>query len=601
VIVIPPALGHIALVGKVNTPAIYELRSPGETLADILEVAGGLPVVADPRRAMLERIQPDQNQPRSVLDLALDERGLKTPLKNGDLITVQSVLPEMANAVTLRGSVAQPMRMAWKEGMRVRDVIPNKQILISRDSVRRQNEALFDMAQRERTQRERETPPEDLLPDAELERRTQRAGRLSGKGAWGLQDQSGHVGSTPPSAIGIVAPSILSAGPAQGSAPSASVAGGSTANVSPSTVDAARQSSSSSTSTSTSTSPTASGAPFIQPPSLVDTVGHLLDEINWDYAVIERVGRDDLSVKLLPFNLGQVLADAKHPDNLLLQPGDIVTVFSANDIRLPLDKRRILVRVEGEVVSPGIYQASPGETLPQLIQKAGGLTRNAYLYGSSLYREEVRRSQIDNQAKLLRRLEAESAQQLSVLSQSVGASSDAAVMQARITAAQQAQRQAIERVRSIRPEGRIALGLEPVLESRALKLPDLKLQNGDRLLVPSKPDFVYVYGAVNTESSLIFRTGQTVGDYLKQSGMSSGADRNNVILMRADGSAATSEVGWFSRSILSAQVMPGDAIVVPDKIDLEAPWSAIVRNTKDITQIFYQLGLGAAAIKTLRN
>lgn len=330
-------------------------------------------------------------------------------------------------------------------------------------------------------------------------------------------------------------------------------------------------------------------------------MGHLLDEINWDYAVIERVGRDDLSVKLLPFNLGQVLADAKHPDNLLLQPGDIVTVFSANDIRLPLDKRRILVRVEGEVVSPGIYQASPGETLPQLIQKAGGLTRNAYLYGSSLYREEVRRSQIDNQAKLLRRLEAESAQQLSVLSQSVGASSDAAVMQARITAAQQAQRQAIERVRSIRPEGRIALGLEPVLESRALKLPDLKLQNGDRLLVPSKPDFVYVYGAVNTESSLIFRTGQTVGDYLKQSGMSSGADRNNVILMRADGSAATSEVGWFSRSILSAQVMPGDAIVVPDKIDLEAPWSAIVRNTKDITQIFYQLGLGAAAIKTLRN
>jgi hypothetical protein len=47
--------------------------------------------------------------------------------------------------------------------------------------------------------------------------------------------------------------------------------------------------------------------------------------------------------------------------------------------------------------------------------------------------------------------------------------------------------------------------------------------------------------------------------------------------------------------------MPGDAIVVPDKIDLEATWSAVVRNTRDFTQIFYQLGLGAAAIKVLKN
>jgi protein involved in polysaccharide export with SLBB domain len=419
---------------------------------------------------------------------------------------------------------------------------------------------------------------------------------LSGKGGWGLQDQSSQVGSGSSGLTGLsqvaTPATTLSNAPAQETLAAAGAA--------------------SNGATSGSSGPTQPGPklPSMTTPqssanslgaTLVDTVGQLYDEINWDYAVIERVNRDDLSVKLIPFNLGQVLNDSKHPDNVLLQAGDIVTIFSANDIRLPLEKRRILVRIEGEVTSPGIYQANPGETLPQLIRKAGGLTRNAYVYGSSLYREEVKRSQIENQAKLLRRLESESAQQLSVLSQSVGASSDAAVMQARITAAQQAQRQALERVRSIRPEGRIALGLQPALDNQGVKLPDLKLQNGDRLLVPSRPDFIYVYGAVNTESSLIFREGMTVGDYLRQSGMSSGADRNNVILMRADGSALTSDAGWFSRSVLGTQVMPGDAIVVPDKIDLEAPWSAIVRNTKDITQIFYQLGLGAAAIKTLRN
>ena len=76
-------------------------------------------------------------------------------------------------------------------------------------------------------------------------------------------------------------------------------------------------------------------------------------------------------------------------------------------------------------------------------------------------------------------------------------------------------------------------------------------------------------------------------------------DKENVILVRADGSSLTGG-GWLN-SVLTTKVMPGDSILVPDKVDLEATWSSVVRNTKDLTQIFYQLGLGAAAIKTLKN
>ncbi len=577
VIVIPPALGHVALVGKVNNPAVYEVRRAGETLAEILEVAGGLPVVADPRRVSLERLQPEQSQPRRVLDFALDAAGLKTPLQTGDLLTVQSVLPELANSVTLRGNVAQPTRLAWRQGMRVRDLIPSKEALISRDSVRRQNEALFDTAQVVRAQREREAIPEDLQADADLERRLQRTQRLAGRGAWGLQDPNGQG-----TALG-VASGLLSTPGATGAQPGAAGAQTGASGAQPGVQQWAL------------------GAQPVQGLALVDRVGQLFDEINWEYALIERIRREDLSVQLIPFNLGRVMVDANHPDNQLLQAGDIVTVFSAQDIRVPLEKRRIMVRIEGEVASPGIYQARPDETLPELIQKAGGLTRNAYLYGSAFYREEVRKSQIDNQARLLRRLEAESATALATLSQSTGASSDANLMQARVAAAQQAQRQAIERVRSLRPEGRIALGLEPVLDTQDLKLPGLRLQNGDRLYVPAQPDFVYLFGSVNTESSLIYKPGMLVSDYLKMAGMGGSADRNNVVLVRADGSAASSDSGWFGRTILSVPVMPGDAIVVPDKIDLEATWSTVVRNARDLTQIFYQLGLGAAAIRTLRN
>jgi len=252
------------------------------------------------------------------------------------------------------------------------------------------------------------------------------------------------------------------------------------------------------------------------------------------------------------------------------------------------------------VAQPGIYQAKPGESLSSVLQRAGGLTHDAYLFGSGLYRDDVRKNQIENLQKLMRRLETESSAQIAQLSQSLGASSDANLAQTRVLAAQNAQRQALERLRGIRPEGRIALGLEPDLYNYINKLPEIRVQNGDRLVIPSRPDFVYIYGAVNTESALIYRPGQTVADYLKLAGVGVAADRSAVIVVRADGSAFTTDPSaWFSASVSNLKLMPGDSIVVPDKVDMESTWSSAIRNTKDITQIFYQLGLGAAGLKAL--
>ncbi|PQA81824.1 polysaccharide export protein [Limnohabitans sp. TS-CS-82] len=532
VIFIPPATGHIALVGKVNNPAVYELKSASETLEQLLSVAGGVPVVADPRRVTLERINANLNQPRSVEGFALDAAGLKTALKNGDLLTVQAITPEMANAVTLRGNVAQATRLPWREGMRVTDLIPNKEALISRDSIRRQNEALFDSNQRERALREREMIPDDLLADPTLDLKSQSPNT---KGAVEMRD--------------------------------------------------ARQ-----------------ARLFAQRnvQTMAENVGNQFDEVNFEYALIERLNRQDMSVSLVPFNLGRVLANAKDPDNQVLQPGDVVTVFSVNDMRVPMAKRRAMVRIEGEVASPGVYQVKPGETLTTVLQRAGGLTHDAYLFGASFYREDVRKSQTENLEKLIRRLEAESSASVAQISQSMGASTDASLAQARILAAQQAQRQSIDRVRSLKPEGRIAMDMPADMFNYINKLPDLRLQNGDRFVVPSRPDFVYVFGSVNTESALLYKADLSVEQYLKVAGVSQSADRDGVILIRADGSAITSSGSW-GNPVLSTKVMPGDTIVLPEKLDREATWSAVIRNTKDITQILYQLGLGAAAYKTLRN
>lgn len=555
----PAAKGFMAFVGQVNTPAVYEVKDAQDTLGDYLQLAGGLPVVADPRRVTLERLQPMADQPRHVQDFALNEQTLKTLMVNGDVVSVSAIVPELANAITLRGHVAQPVRKAWRQGMRVSDLITQKSLLINPDSVRKQNEVLFNGFEQERTARQRARVPSDLAMERVLS--DKKVLPDDGKATFNLPGMPNAATPTD----------------------------------SPKTPDADKQAEL----TDRAVAVAQLGKPVISEESLVERIGGLLEPANLDYAVIERIGRDKLQVSVIPFNLGRMLANPKGADDPVLQAGDVITVFSAKDIRVPVSRRQVFVQVEGEVNNPGVYPVEPGDNLQTLLQKAGGTTSDAYLFATALYREDVKKSQKNNLEKLLRKLEAESSSAVAQLSQSTGATSDPGGMQAKIQSIQLAQRQSLERFRALKPEGRIALGMAPRADLSAKDVPPLRLENGDRLQIPSRPDFIHVYGSVNTESALIYKPNTNVADYLKAAGTGTGADAGSVILVRADGSAMTNQSFWRN-DVLNAIVMPGDTIVMPEKFDRETGWSQFVRSAKDFTQILYQLGLGAAAVKTLR-
>ncbi len=137
VIYIPPIAAQIAISGNVNEPGIYELK--GETtVAAALEGAGGLTSLAGAERVLLERI--DSHSGRRVEEFPLDASGLARLLQDGDLLRIFPLSPKFENAVTLRGNVAQPGRYVWKEGMRVADLIPSRDFLITRDFWNRQNQ-----------------------------------------------------------------------------------------------------------------------------------------------------------------------------------------------------------------------------------------------------------------------------------------------------------------------------------------------------------------------------------------------------------------------------------------------------------------------------
>lgn len=542
-IYIPPAGGFVALVGKVNTPAVYELNSASDSVQSVLDVAGGLPVVADPRRVFLERIDPSTNHPRTVSEFALDADGLRRSLKNGDVLKIASITPDFANAVILRGNVDQPVRAQFNAGMRISDLIPSREYLITRSSTRRQNDAVYTGSEKRNTERNASDP---------------RGARDSLYGS----DSFDAVGSRSPS----------------DSRDMRSVRGSENMRDARDSNDGER-------------------------PNLAEQIGGLIDEINWDYAVVERVNRSDLSVKLIPFNLGNVFTDPNGPDNIQLRPGDTVTVFSQKDVAVPMDKRRVFVRVEGEVKVPGVYQMTAGDTLQTLLAKAGGPTSNAYLFGTGFYRETTRREQAANLEKAANRLEnqlrSEQANTVANARQQNG--TDAQVVTAQRQAQLELARETILRFRQMKPTGRIAFALSPEERSFA-RLPQIKLENGDRLVIPARPAFVNVFGAVNAESSPLWRPRSRVKDYLDMAGVNAEADVEHAFIMRVDGTVVSSDTrGWFSGGIGGVEVMPGDSIVVPEKLDKESAWTKFTQGTREWAQIFANFGLGAAAVKTLRD
>jgi len=491
-IFIPSATGYIAMVGKVNTPAIYELRTGSDTIESMLDFAGGLPVVADPRRAFLERIDANKNQPRSVEQFALNGEGLKRSLKNGDVLNITSITPDFSNAVILRGNVDQSIRAPFQPGMRVSDLIPNREYLITRKSIKRQNNGV----------------------NPETEKTT--------------GEQTGNIASR---------------------------------------------------------------------------IGGLIDEINWDYAVVERINRSDLTVSLIPFNLGKVFSNPAGSDNVQLQPGDTVTIFSQQDVAVPMDRRRVFVRIEGEVRVPGVYQMSAGETLQSLLARAGGTTPDAYFFGTAFYREQVRIEQETNLEKAATKLENQlrTEQSKSLANTRAISVIDAQAAEAQRQGELKLAQENIARFKQLKPTGRIAFGLDPAERSFA-RLPQLKLENGDRLVVPARPEFVHIFGSVNAEASPLWRPNSRVKDYLEKAGMTIDADAENVFVMRTDGSVvARNTNGWGFGGIGGVLVMPGDSIVVPEKSDKETAWSKFTKGTREWAQIFANFGLGAAAIKVFRN
>lgn len=268
-------------------------------------------------------------------------------------------------------------------------------------------------------------------------------------------------------------------------------------------------------------------------------------------------------------------------DNDLLQTklrnGDSLNIISSNLI----ESNNIILT--GEFKYPGTYAINKGQTLLDIINKAGGLTSESYAAGAVFTRKSVAEQQKSSYLK-----SAESLERSLIDAATGGIEMDGE--------AYLAISQFIERVKEIEPAGRQVVTVDPFLLRKDPKL-NIQLQGGDTLSIPKRSSSISVVGEVLNTASHIYDASLGIGDYLKLSGgLTDGADKNKIFIILPNGQSMQYKRKLFSFDA-SNNLLPGSTIVVsrnPDPYD----WFKL---TSIITPVLADLAVSAAAISNISN
>lgn len=536
VIFIPPVGSTVSIDGEVRRPAIYELRTES-SVADLVRIAGGLTPEADARRVSLTRIEAGGS--RVVQDVNLnDAAGGGAPLRNGDILHVTPLRPQLDAGVTLDGFVHRPGVFAWRAGMRLTDVIGAV-------------EELRPGADQHYILIRRDTGPERRvsLLSADL------AAALAARGSAADPQLEARdrifVFELAPGRERIIKP-LLEELHLQSSLgqPTQIVSVRGSVKV-------------------PGEYPLESG---MRVSDLLRAGGHLRPSAYGGKAELTRYVVNDsgnretllLTIDLAALRRGVATAD------LELQPYDYLLVQET-----PEWNQVEMVTLRGEVRFPGTYPIRQGETLREVLARAGGLTPQAFPEGSAFTRTDLKileQEQLDRLANTMR-------SDLVTLSLQAAQAGQASATEALL-----AGQSLLSQLQAAKATGRFVINLPELMASATHGESDVLLRDGDELYVPKRRQEVTVIGEVQNSSSHLYQSKLARNDYIKSSGGTTRrADRGRIYVVRANGSVAADNA-----------MRPGDTIVVP--VDAERMprlpfWQAV-------TQILYNVAVSVAAVNS---
>lgn len=267
------------------------------------------------------------------------------------------------------------------------------------------------------------------------------------------------------------------------------------------------------------------------------------------------------------------------PRDITLSPGDTVRV---NQKFRKVEDNSVLII--GEVANPGRYDLMPGDTVSDLMARAGGLTNQAYPDGAIFSREQERRAEESRFRAAARDLERSLA--IAIERDDEDKPSDQQIAMARSLATELREAEAV---------GRITVETDPAVLAANPAL-DMLLESGDRLYIPKRPLTVRVNGEVLSPASLQFRDKKKPLDYIHEAGgFTFHADKERTFVLYPDGSAQPLQVSaWNYKPVF---IPPGSTIIVPRD---PKPFD-FIESAKDLSQIFSNLAITGIFIEDIRN
>ena len=620
VVFIPSVGSQVAVEGLVKRPAIFELKK-GETAAQLLKMAGGLKPQAYAKKAIVERF--NNNNMKEVLSVDFSGNQINYIPRDGDRIRFNPVSFQYQNSISLIGAVARPGHYQWHQGKHISDVLTSVRgdllpqadlgygLLVREVNVAgdiqvfqfdiaqaivkaaehdlelKANDKLFVFSRYQEKQAEETALANMALTEAQQEqqykvkqwhqyqqREFEKYIGVTGSSA-GLKSKEDRTKS-----IADIAKHNLTDD--EELLETKDYAVFSRFNLLKPIISKLKQQA---TVTMAMQLVEINGHvtyPGVYPLTvngevndLIAAAGGLLESAYTEQAEITRVMDGDASkVKHIKFNL-QAAMLGSNGENIALRSKDSINIFS-----IPNWQENVKVELKGEVKFPGVYTIRRGETLSNLLERAGGFSEFAAPNAAIFTREAIRKQEQQQLAKLsedLRRDIASKSFENSVSSNSLSYDE---------------MNKLLNDLANVEAVGRLVIDLPLIVEDKQ----NLVLQNGDALYVPSKRDSISVIGEVNYATSHLFKQGITVDDYIDLSGgLKERAADERIYIIKANGSVKIPSTGsWFAVNDINT-LEAGDTIVVPmnaDYMDNLTLWSTA-------TQIVYQLGVAVAAISSI--
>ena len=256
----------------------------------------------------------------------------------------------------------------------------------------------------------------------------------------------------------------------------------------------------------------------------------------------------------------------------------------------PVDGDLIYVRefsyrtasISGAVYKPGSYTMAAGETIQDLVKKAGGYTDNAYPFGA-VYE--------NNDAKIIN----ESVKELlyeefldNIIAMSQQNISENFDLTPIIKLTQD--------VKNSKPSGRVVVSL---LSDDSQNY--VSIREGDTLLVPEKTNNVYVYGEVSSEGAVMFESNEDVSYFIQKSGgLKRFADSESIYILQPNGETErfSKRKNLFANQPQNINLYPGSIIFVPKKLDSSASRRLA---TQAYVSILGNLGVALASLSAINN